>query len=254
LLVLALAAGCGGAGKQPPSESSAASSAASSAIAAMVPATSAELAEGRRLFQASAEPAGCSFCHSLRAAANTSPLGPSLDAEMNEPQLRNLSDAAVAQRVRDSIREGDCLNPVDAARCMPADSFTGKKADTLAVFVATCGRKPTTPGCEPVDGGLRGAALAGRRLYQTRGCVGCHFTLVGRPAGPPLYGIAGSTVTLADGTTVTADDAYLVESLTTPDRRIVQGYQAGLMSARVSPQHLTRAQVLALVAYTKTLK
>jgi cytochrome c2 len=226
----------------------------SASISALVPAKRDTLAKGRSLFQENARPAGCAFCHTMRAAANTSPLGPNLDAEVSETDLRKFTDAQLAQRVRDWIHEAQCLSPVDVTRCMPSDSFMGEQADLVSVFVAVCGRKPGTPGCEPVAGGLRGEALQGRTLFQRRGCVGCHFSLVGPSAGPSLYGVAGSKVKLADGTTVTADDAYLTESIAAPDRKIVNGFPSGLMSSRIAHQGITAAQIHALVAYIKTLK
>jgi mono/diheme cytochrome c family protein len=226
----------------------------SASIAASIPAKPAALAAGRRLFQATAHPAGCGFCHSFRSAATVSPIGPSLDAEVTESDLRRLSDAQLAQRVRNWIHQPQCFGPTDATRCMPSDLYTGADANAIAVFVATCGRKPHTPGCAPVRGGLTGQALAGQRLFQTRGCVGCHFTTGPPSAGPVLNGLAGSKVKLANGTTVTADHAYLIRSIAAPDAQIVAGYSPGLMSSRVLPQRLTRVQVAALGAYLETLK
>jgi mono/diheme cytochrome c family protein len=223
-------------------------------IAASIPAKPAALAAGRRLFQAPAHPAGCGFCHSFRAAKTVSPLGPSLDAEVTEADLRRLTDAQLAQRVRNWMHQPQCFGPTDATRCMPADLYTGAEANAIAVFVATCGRHPHTAGCAPVAGGLTGEALAGERLFQTRGCVGCHFTIGPASTGPVLNGLAGSKVKLADGTTVTADRAYLIRSIAAPDSQIVAGYQPGLMSARVLPQRLTRAQVAALATYLETLR
>jgi hypothetical protein len=69
-----------------------------------------------------------------------------------------------------------------------------------------------------------------------------------------LNGLYGSKVTLADGTTVTADRAYLIRSIAAPDSQIVQGYQPGVMSSRVLPQRLTRAEIAALATYLETLK
>jgi cytochrome c551/c552 len=223
-------------------------------IAAMLPATPAGLAAGRRVFQAAARPAGCGFCHTLHAAATDSPLGPSLDAETREADLAKLSDSQLAQRVRNWMHDPICYGPTDPGRCMPKDLYTGNEANEVAVFVAVCGRKPHTAGCEPVAGGLTGLARTGERLFQTRGCVGCHFS-VGPPAtGPILNGLAGSKVKLSTGKTVTADDAYLTRSIAAPDSQIVSGYAPGVMSSRVTPQRLTSAQIVALVAYIKTLK
>ena len=173
---------------------------------------------------------------------------------MTEADLAKLSDAQLAQRVRGWIHEPQCFSPTDAGRCMPSDLYTGAEANAIAVFVATCGRRPHSAGCAPVKGGLTGEALTGERLFQTRGCVGCHFSIGPPAAGPLLHGLPGSKVELADGTTVTADRAYLIRSIAAPDSQIVKGFQPGLMSSRVDPQHLTRAEIAALATYLETLK
>jgi cytochrome c oxidase subunit 2 len=69
-----------------------------------------------------------------------------------------------------------------------------------------------------------------------------------------LNGIAGRKVALADGSTVTADDGYLVESIASPDERIVDGYRAGIMSAAISGSNLagTPDDIRALVAFIKS--
>ena len=44
--------------------------------------------------------------------------------------------------------------------------------------------------------------------------------------GPPLIGLLGSQVELADGHTVTVDEDYLRESILKPNAKIVKGYAA----------------------------
>jgi mono/diheme cytochrome c family protein/cytochrome c553 len=250
VLVILAGAGCGS--SEAPATGK--TTAARPAIKLDGPVPVAALARGRTLFQAAADPAGCGFCHSLGAAATDSPIAPSLDAEMTEPDLKSLTDTQLSQRVLGWIHKAQCPNPADATRCMPADIYTGEDAATVAVFVAVCGRRPTAAGCQPVAGGLRGKARRGEHLFQWRGCTGCHFSNGGPSSGPALKGVAGSRVALANGKTAVADDAYLVESLTAPDAQIVAGYQSGVMSSRVLPQNLTHAEIDALVAYIKTLK
>ena len=66
-----------------------------------------------------------------------------------------------------------------------------------------------------------------------------------------MKGLAGSTVTLDDGSTVTADAAYLARSITDPDAQIPEGHEAGIMSGAVASQDFASRQqdVDALVAY-----
>lgn len=62
--------------------------------------------------------------------------------------------------------------------------------------------------------------------------------------GPPFIGLFGSDVELDDGTTVVADQAYLVESIKEPTAKKVAGYRLPM------PQNgLTDEDVDQIVAY-----
>jgi cytochrome c oxidase subunit 2 len=63
--------------------------------------------------------------------------------------------------------------------------------------------------------------------------------------GPSWAGLAGSTVSLADGSTVTATAGYIAESIRSPDAKIVEGFPAGLMQT----VGFTDEEIQALVAY-----
>jgi cytochrome c oxidase subunit 1 len=96
----------------------------------------------------------------------------------------------------------------------------------------------------------------GKQLYSADSCAGCHSLTGAGGAGPTFKGLAGSTVKLETGSTLTADDAYLVRSITDPDAEIVAGYQAGLMTPAISGFDLSArsADVRALVAFIKAQK
>jgi cytochrome c2 len=91
----------------------------------------------------------------------------------------------------------------------------------------------------------------GETLWGSTGCSGCHSLDGSEGVGPSVQGLAGSTVTLEDGTTVTADADYLARSITDPDAQISDGYQTGIMAGAVASQDFaTRQQdVDALVAF-----
>ena len=74
----------------------------------------------------------------------------------------------------------------------------------------------------------------GKALFASDGCAACHALSRTAGAGPGLEGLAGSTTTLANGRTVSADHEYIVRSIVDPDAEIVKGYRAGLMSAAIS--------------------
>jgi cytochrome c oxidase subunit 2 len=93
----------------------------------------------------------------------------------------------------------------------------------------------------------------GAGLVQVKPCLVCHTTNGGSSAGPTFAGLAGSRVTLSDGTTVTADDAYLKRSIIDPGAQTVAGFPKGLMATLVPPNSITTLQAAAIVAYLETL-
>jgi cytochrome c2 len=94
----------------------------------------------------------------------------------------------------------------------------------------------------------------GKTLYTADGCAACHSLTGAAGAGPSLKGIAGSQVALTNGSTVTADDAYLEQSITNADAKIVKGYGAGMMTAAIQSFNLaaTPDDIRALIAYIKS--
>src|SRR5207253_7555535 len=64
----------------------------------------------------------------------------------------------------------------------------------------------------------------GEKLYSELACNTCHLP-DGKGRGPSYYGLYGSKVKLADGSTVLADDNYIRESILQPNAKIVAGFQ-----------------------------
>jgi mono/diheme cytochrome c family protein len=94
----------------------------------------------------------------------------------------------------------------------------------------------------------------GRRIAQMYGCAACHAaedTTVAK-LGPPWKGLYGRERTFATGTVrITADEAYIRESILNPAAKVVSGYEAGMPSfAGV----LTDAQIDSLILYIKSLR
>jgi cytochrome c oxidase subunit II len=93
----------------------------------------------------------------------------------------------------------------------------------------------------------------GAQLVKDNGCVACHATDEKRLVGPGWGGLYNSKVRLANGSTVTADDAYLRESIRQPNAKIVAGYPASVMPA-FNNKLLTDDDVSAILAYIHTLE
>jgi cytochrome c oxidase subunit 2 len=101
------------------------------------------------------------------------------------------------------------------------------------------------------NGGAMGTfAATGQKLFQELGCTTCHrFDTQGR--GPNLVGVYGKPVLLADGSTLTADDAYIRESILNPGAKVVAGFQPIMPSFQGL---VTEDQLLSLIAYVKSLQ
>jgi cytochrome c oxidase subunit 2 len=94
----------------------------------------------------------------------------------------------------------------------------------------------------------------GKALFSSYSCGACH-TIDGRGgAGPTIKHLYGSKVKLTTGKTVIATDAYLLESIRDPDRKIVAGRPAGVMTTVIRKGQVPLKDALALVAYIKSLR
>lgn len=88
----------------------------------------------------------------------------------------------------------------------------------------------------------------GRQLAEKYGCGACHSQDGSKSLGPGWKGLYGRTEPLADGSSVLVDEAYLKESILTPQARLVQGYPPVMVAYTLNDEELG-----ALVALIKSL-
>lgn len=90
---------------------------------------------------------------------------------------------------------------------------------------------------------------SGQALFVRYGCDGCHGGR-GTVRAPSLNGLYGSPVPLADGTTVSADDRYIRDSILMPGSQVVASYAPVMpsFSGVIGEEDLIR-----LIAYIKSL-
>jgi len=111
-------------------------------------------------------------------------------------------------------------------------------------------------GAAPVLSGAPAAAPApvlaptsGSDLVAKYACTACH-SLDGSPmTGPTFKGLYGSKRILADGKSVTADEAYLAESIANPNAKVVKGFDPVMPPMPIPPN-----EVHQIVEYLETLK
>jgi cytochrome c2 len=211
-----------------------------------------DISQGKQLFISK-----CGGCHRLQDAGTQGQQGPDLDGAFAGVRQQGFKLSTIKQVVYDQIYH--------AAEPMPQKLVTGADAASVAAYVASVagtgaareGAAPTLTGTTPAGGGGKttgGAAAKGAQLFSSLGCSGCHSLSGARLTGPPLNGLFGTKVQLSTGQTVTANDAYLLESILDPDRQIVKGFQKGIMSATIRPHSVPEANAKALVAFIKSKK
>ncbi len=123
-----------------------------------------------------------------------------------------------------------------------------RRAGNAAVVAPSTQAPPTSqastaPAADP--------AARGKQLVNELGCLACHSTGKARLVGPGWAGLFGSQVKLADGRSVTADEAYLAEKIRAPDNNTVAGYPPHVMPAFASL--VNEADMQAILAYLRSL-
>jgi cytochrome c oxidase subunit 2 len=102
-----------------------------------------------------------------------------------------------------------------------------------------------------LSGGTAEGSLAstGEKLFADLACNTCHRP-DSRGRGPVLQNLFGHPVQLQDGSTVTADEAYLRESIMQPAAKVTAGFQPVMPAFQGL---VSEEQVLALIEYIKSL-
>ena len=101
------------------------------------------------------------------------------------------------------------------------------------------------------EGAAEGSlASTGEKLFHQFGCANCHY-FDGHGRCPNLQGLYHSTVRLAGGSTVLADETYIRRKLFDPRATTVEGYDKNVMPD--FSHQLTEDEVIQLIAYIRSL-
>jgi hypothetical protein len=93
-------------------------------------------------------------------------------------------------------------------------------------------------------------AANGEQLYRIYNCAGCHSTDGSLGHGPTWTGLYDSERTLVDGSKVKVDDAYLLESIKTPNAKIAQNFAPNFMP----PYVMRDLEYESLILFIKSLR
>ncbi len=201
--------------------------------------TTADPSHGKQLFTAAAKPSepSCASCHTLADAKSQGMVGPNLDDAFSSDKSQGFSE----QTIRDVVR-GQIAYPEQP---MPANLFRGQDAKDVAAYVAKCAGNPgcgvtasrpaaasatTTTGAAGGGGGQ--AAPAGKSVFASAGCGGCH-TLKD----------AGSSGNIGPN----------LDSLKPSEARVQKQVENGGSGMPAFKGQLTAAQIKAVATYVATV-
>jgi cytochrome c oxidase subunit 2 len=98
--------------------------------------------------------------------------------------------------------------------------------------------------------GLETPVVMGRKLYERKGCRQCHSVDGSGGTGPTFRNLFDAARDMQDGSSVTADENYIRESIVNPQAKVRAGYQ------NVMPTYqgrLTDREITFLIAYIRSL-
>jgi mono/diheme cytochrome c family protein len=126
----------------------------------------------------------CGSCHTLANAGTKGQIGPNLDYAFLESRRNGLGESTIVQVVRGQIAY-PITHTSTGAPGMPANLVEGQAAEDVASYVASVAgigdpnasapqpATTTTPE-PPASGGGAGNVAAGKKVFETAGCAGCH--------------------------------------------------------------------------------
>ncbi len=98
------------------------------------------------------------------------------------------------------------------------------------------------------DSSLSELGKRGKDTANANGCASCHGANGQGGVGPSWIDLAGSSRELTDGTTVVADDDYLLRAILAPEVEVVAGY-----SIRMPTNGLNEDEASNVIRYIKEL-
>jgi len=115
---------------------------------------------------------------------------------------------------------------------------------SVGIFLASCSSSNSSSSIA-----LSAEAKAGQELASASGCASCHGSNGEGRVGPKWAGLADSQVTMSDGTTVIADDAYLYTSIHEPSAMRRKG-----AVGQMPTNQLTDEEIASIIVYIRALK
>lgn len=208
------------------------------------PSPSSVLEKGRQL----AEQYGCGACHSQDGSASLGPGWKGLYGRI-EPLADGTRVKVDEAYLKESILDPKARLVQGYPPVMVAYTLNDDELGALVALIKSLSGAPQDS--EAPASGATGPGedlvAQGQQVAQSLGCLACHSVDGNKGVGPTWQGLYGTTVTLAAGTSIKADEGYLKESVLDPGAKIVKGYAALMPALTPSDKDLD-----ALIAFIKS--
>ena len=135
--------------------------------------------------------------------------------------------------------------------CLDTDKHTGACLRRAVVVVHAPGDYERYLADKSAEGDKLPPAELGKKVYEKKGCNGCHTTDGSARVGPSFKGTFGTDVSLADGSKVKMDENYIRESLMSPQAKGRPGFPPSMPSFE---GQLKETEVKGIIAFIQSLK
>lgn len=128
------------------------------------------------------------------------------------------------------------------------EQFDVDLADLQEAFREEQERQQALEESRSVSGDEEISAEQGERVFAQNGCQACHSTDGSSMVGPTFQGLFGSEQTFEDGSSETADEDYIRESIVEPGAKVVEGYQNVMQPF----DYLSDSEIQSLIEFIKS--
>ena len=192
---------------------------------------------------------GCNACHSINGTPLVGPtflgiyeregkLADGSSYKADEDYIRSSIYAPQSQTVAGFETLKNTM-PVFTKEQIPEDGILDIIAYMKSLKPPAEGAAAGAPaGQAAVDRSKLSPAERGKLLFTEKSCVGCHSLDGSKLVGPTFKGLYGHKVPLTDGTEVTADDAYITESIKNPTAKVVKDFPPAMPPLPVSDDEI----------------
>lgn len=201
---------------------------------------------------------GCNACHSVDGSRVVGPTFQGLwgrEEKLADGASVKVDENYLTQSIYDPNSQIVATYP---ANVMPSfkDQLSSEEVNAIIAFIKTLdGSVAAAPAPAAAEAVVDTAALSpaerGKKIYQGKLCISCHSLDGSKIVGPSFKGLYGRAGKLSDGSSYTADDAYIKNSILNPTSQVVEGYPPAMPPYQ---GQLSDGDIADVIEFLKTVK